>query len=56
MRCKLLIIFDVLTDVGMKVERKLSDFSVEKWKWNKNKKMETEFCGTETEMEILWRK
>jgi hypothetical protein len=27
----------------MKVERKLSDFSAEKWKRNENMKMETEF-------------
>jgi hypothetical protein len=40
----------------MKVERKLSDFSVEKWKQNENMKMETEFCGTEMETEILWQK
>jgi hypothetical protein len=39
--------------IGMKVERKLSDFSVEKWKRNENMKMETEFCGTKTETEIL---
>jgi hypothetical protein len=38
----------------MKVERKLSDFFAEKWKQNEYMKMETEFCGTETE--ILWRK
>jgi hypothetical protein len=42
--------------LGMKVERKLSDFSVKKWKHNKNMKMEMEFCGTEMETEILWRK
>jgi hypothetical protein len=40
----------------VKVERKLSDFSAEKWKRNENMKTETEFCGTETETEILWRK
>jgi hypothetical protein len=44
----------------MKVERKLSDFSTEKWKWNKNMKMETKIlrngnrnslAEVETEME-----
>jgi hypothetical protein len=44
--------------VGMKVERKLSDFSAEKWKWNGNTEMEmeTEFCGTEKNTEFLmWK-
>ena len=34
----------------MKMERKVSDFSAEKWKWNCNTKTETEFCGTETKL------
>jgi hypothetical protein len=34
------------------VERKLSDFSAEKRKWNGN--METEFYGTETEQNFLY--
>jgi hypothetical protein len=38
------------------LERKLSDFFAEKWKWNENMKMEMEFCGTEMETGILWRK
>jgi hypothetical protein len=42
--------------IGMKVERKLSDFSAEKQKWNGNMDMETEFCETETESEFLMRK
>jgi hypothetical protein len=37
----------------MKVERKLSDFFAEKWKWNENVKTETEICGTEMETEIF---
>jgi hypothetical protein len=45
-----------LVKLGMKVERKLSDFSAEKWKQNENMKMEMEFCGMETETKILWRK
>jgi hypothetical protein len=40
----------------MKVERKISDFFVEKRKWNENVKMETEICGTETETEFFWWK
>jgi hypothetical protein len=32
--------------VGMKVEWKDSDFSVEKWKLNENVEMKTEFCKT----------
>jgi hypothetical protein len=39
--------------VGMKVEWKLSDFSAEKQKRNDNMEMETEFCGTKMETEIL---
>jgi hypothetical protein len=39
--------------VGMKVERKFSDFSAEKRKRNENVKMETEVCGTEAETEIF---
>jgi hypothetical protein len=31
----------------MKVERKLSDFSAKKRKWNENMKTKTEICGTE---------
>jgi hypothetical protein len=38
----------------MKVERKLSDFSAEKRKQNKNMKTKTEICGTEVEKEIYW--
>jgi hypothetical protein len=38
----------------MKVERKLSDFSVEKQKQNENMKTETEICETETI--FFWRK
>jgi hypothetical protein len=34
--------------VGMKVEQKLSDFSVEKYKWNENMTTEMEICRTET--------
>jgi hypothetical protein len=37
----------------MKVERKLSDFSVEKWKQNENMETKTEICGTETETEFF---
>jgi hypothetical protein len=37
----------------MKVERKLSDFSVEKWKQNENMETKTEICGTEMETEFL---
>jgi hypothetical protein len=33
----------MVLQVGIKVERKLSDFSVKKWKRNENMKMETEF-------------
>jgi hypothetical protein len=40
----------------MKVERKLSDFSVEKWKHNENMETKTEICETETETEFFWRK
>jgi hypothetical protein len=40
----------------MKVERKLSDFSAEKRKWNKNMKTKTEICGTEMETKFFWRK
>jgi hypothetical protein len=40
--------------LGMKVERKLSDFSTQKWKWNENMKTKTEICGTETE--FFWWK
>jgi hypothetical protein len=43
-------------EIGMKVERKLSDFSAEKWKRNEYMKMKTEFCGTKMKTEILWRK
>jgi hypothetical protein len=37
----------------MKVERKLSDFSVEKRKWNENVKTETEICETETKWKFF---
>jgi hypothetical protein len=37
----------------MKVERKLSDFSAEKRKWNENMETKTEICGTETETEFF---
>jgi hypothetical protein len=40
------------SSIGMKVERKLSDFSAEKRKRNENMKTETEICGTE----FFWRK
>jgi hypothetical protein len=40
--------------LGMKVERKLSDFSVEKQKWNENMETKTEIYGMETE--FFWRK
>jgi hypothetical protein len=40
----------------MKVERKLSDFSAEKQKWNENMKTKTEICGTEMDTEFFWRK
>jgi hypothetical protein len=40
----------------MIVERKVSDFSTEKWKWNENMKMEMKFCKTEAEMELFWSK
>jgi hypothetical protein len=33
--------------VGMKVERKLSDFSAEKRERNENIETKTEICGTE---------
>jgi hypothetical protein len=52
----LILVRGALNRLGMKVERKLSDFSAEKWKGNKNMKMETEICGRETEKEIIWRK
>jgi hypothetical protein len=39
--------------VGMKVERKLSDFSTEKWKWNENMETKTEICETEMETEFF---
>ena len=42
--------------IGMKTERKLSDFSAEKRKWNGNTEAETEFCKTETETETFMRK
>jgi hypothetical protein len=42
--------------LGMKVERKLSDFSAEKRKRNKNMKTKTEICETEMETEFFWRK
>jgi hypothetical protein len=35
-------------ELGMKVERKLSDFSAEKLKWHENMKTEMEIRGTET--------
>jgi hypothetical protein len=38
---------------GMKVERKLSDFFVEKRKQNENVKTKTEICRTETETEFF---
>jgi hypothetical protein len=41
--------FAIRIDVGMKVERKLSDFSAEKQKWNKNMETKMEICGTEAE-------
>jgi hypothetical protein len=34
-------------ELGMKVERKLSDFFVKKRKWHENMKTEMEICGTE---------
>jgi hypothetical protein len=37
----------------MKVERKLSDFSTEKWKRNENMETETEICKTETKIEFF---
>jgi hypothetical protein len=42
--------------IGMKVERKVSDFSAEKWKWNENMETEMEFCKAEAEMEFFWQK
>jgi hypothetical protein len=49
--------------LGMKVERKLSDFFAEKWKRNENMKMKTEFLQNgngngnslaEVETEMEW--
>jgi hypothetical protein len=37
----------------MKVARKLSDFSVKKWKQNENMKIKAEICGTEMETEFF---
>jgi hypothetical protein len=46
----------LLARVRMKVERKLFNFSVEKWKRSKNIKTKTEICGTEMETEFFWWK
>jgi hypothetical protein len=46
----------MLLEVGMKVERKLSDFSAEKWKQNENMETKTEICGTEMKTEFFWQK
>jgi hypothetical protein len=43
----------VASHLGMKVERKLSDFSAERRKQNENMKTEMEICITETE--FFWR-
>jgi hypothetical protein len=40
----------------LKVERKFSIFSAEKWKRNENVKTETRIRGTKTETEFFWRK
>jgi hypothetical protein len=40
---------DIIDQLGMKVEWKLSDFSAEKRKQNENMKTKTEICGTEME-------
>jgi hypothetical protein len=42
--------------LGMKVERKLSEFSAEKQKRNENMKTKTEICRTEMETKFFWRK
>jgi hypothetical protein len=40
----------------MKMEKKLSDFSAELWKWNGYTKMKREFRGTEMEMNFFrWK-
>jgi hypothetical protein len=40
----------------MKVERKLSDFSAEKWKRNENMKTKTKICVTEMETGFFFAK
>jgi hypothetical protein len=37
----------------MKLERKISDFSSEKWKQNENMETKTKIYGTETETEFF---
>jgi hypothetical protein len=47
---------DEVHQLGMKMERKLSDFSAEKRKQNENMETKTEIRGTETETEFFWQK
>jgi hypothetical protein len=42
--------------VGMKMEWKLSKFSVKKWKQNEDMETKIELCKTEMETEFFWWK